>query len=217
MSTTAIELPLFPLDIVLFPGTTRPLHIFEPRYRQMILDCKREDKPFGIVLTKPESMLYAEVPHAVGTMAEMRHVDRLPDGRYTLVAMGTRRFRIVSQHHHKPYLSGLVEPFEDEYEPEALLAPLMEQASRLFNSYLNVMVEATDEEEIQTILPNSPEALSHFIAYILDMHNEAKQRLLEMTLTRQRLIEEITILRREVPFMRQILFKNPPEEVARLN
>src|ERR1700738_86650 len=121
MSTSAIEVPLFPSSTVLFPGTVMPLHIFEPRYRQMIADCQRDGKPFGIVLAKPESEHLQEVPYPIGTMVEMRNLDRLDDGRYTLMAIGIKRFRIVSQHHEKPYLSGIVEPFDDIPEPEAQL------------------------------------------------------------------------------------------------
>src|SRR5438105_14254346 len=119
MST--IELPLFPLHVVLFPGTVLPLHIFEPRYRRMIADCQREDKPFGIVLVKQESELLQEIPHEIGTMIEIRDLNQLPDGRYIFMAFGIRRFRILSQHREKPYLSGIVEMFDDVAEPREQL------------------------------------------------------------------------------------------------
>src|SRR5690242_13315190 len=141
MSTTAIEVPLFPLDVVLFPGTALPLHIFEPRYRQMIADCVSEDMPIGIVLVKPGSEYLQEIPYAIGTMAEIRNLDRLPDGRYTLIAVGTSRFRIVNQHRQKPYLSALVEPLEDVAEPLSVLFSQMEQTSLLFNKYLEMLLK----------------------------------------------------------------------------
>src|SRR5690349_17439436 len=90
MSATAIELPLFPLSSVLFPGTAAPLHIFELRYRQMIVDCQQEGKPFGFVLAQPESEHLQEIPYSIGTIAEIRNLERLDDGRYTLMAVGTR-------------------------------------------------------------------------------------------------------------------------------
>lgn len=217
MSITAIELPLFPLDVVLFPGTVMSLHIFEPRYRQMIQDCQRTQKPFGIVLTKPESVYLHEVPYSVGTMVQMRNVERTEDGRFTLVAIGTRRFRIVSQHRDRPYLSATVEPFMDDPEPAQILTLPMAQACGLFRNYLEMLLEAANEDSSYADLPEDPEDLSYFIAYFLEVQNETKQRLLEGTSTQERLRDEISILRREVPFMRQILSKNLPEDRSMLN
>ena len=62
MAARASELPLFPLNVVLFPGVVLPLHIFEPRYRQMIADCQEQTTPFGIVLARPESQPLLEEP-----------------------------------------------------------------------------------------------------------------------------------------------------------
>jgi ATP-dependent Lon protease len=81
-----------------------------------------------------------------------------------------------------------------------------------------MLLEASDgNKELDTNLPEAPEDLSHFIAYFLDIQEERKQYFLELVSTRQRLQEEITILRREVPFMRQILSRNVPDELTRLN
>ncbi len=217
MSTAAIELPLFPLNLVLFPGTVSPLHIFEMRYRQMIVDCQRDEKPFGIVLARPESEHLNEKPYSVGTMVEIRNLDRLEDGRYTLMAVGTKRFRIVSERRDKPYLSGLVELYEDEVEPERTWLPAMQQARDLFGEYLGMLLEASEDKDVEAHLPDEAEDLSHFIAYFLDIQEERKQQFLELTSTRQRLQEEVAILRREVPFMRQILSKSLSEDLTRLN
>jgi len=218
MSATALEVPLFPLNLVLFPGTVSPLHIFEMRYRQMILDCQRENRPFGMVLARPESEPLNEQPYPVGTMVDISNLTRLEDGRYTFMAVGTKRFRIVSQHRNRPYLSGLVEPFEDIAESESELSTLKQQAYSLFSEYLGMLLEASDgNKNIDANLPDAPEDLSHFIAYFLDIQEERKQYFLELTSTHQRLQEEIDILRREVPFMRQILSRDVPDELTRLN
>lgn len=218
MSATAIELPLFPLNVVLFPGTVSPLHVFEMRYRQMILDCQREERLFGIVLARPESKHLNEKPYPVGTMVGISNLTRLDDGRYTFMAVGIKRFRIVSEHRERPYLSGLVEPFEDIAEPENELLTLTQQAYSLFGAYLGMLLEASDDDtDVDASLPDVPEDLSHFIAYFLDIQEEQKQHFLELTSTRQRLQEEIAILRREVPFMRQILACNIPDDLTRLN
>jgi Lon protease-like protein len=212
MSAPAIEIPLFPLNVVLFPGMVLPLHIFEPRYRQMITDCSQEDKPFGVVLTQPTSIPMQEAPYTIGTMAEIRDLDRLEDGRFTLMALGTQRFRILSQHRKKPYLSGFVEAYEDTEEPVEEVASHAKQAYALFRNYLELLLEATDQQELQAALPELPEDLSYFIAYFLDIADEQKQQFLEMTSTQLRLQEEITILRREVPFVRQMLKKKSSED-----
>jgi Lon protease-like protein len=217
MSTAAIELPLFPLNVVLFPGTVLQLHVFEPRYRQMIVDCQTEEKPFGVVLVKMGSELMREEVYEVGTLAEIHNLQPLDDGCYDLIAVGMRRFRIVSQHRDMPYLSGLVEPYEDEQEPEDCLQSLVRQGRSFFETYLNLLLEAPVGNDIHAHLPNSPEGLSHFIAYFLEVEDTKKQEYLEMTSTRQRLLEEVAVLRREIPFMRQLLLKKPDDDRTMLN
>jgi Lon protease-like protein len=217
MSITAIEIPLFPLNVVLFPGMVLPLHIFEPRYRQMIADCQRQQRDFGVVLVQSDSPYMQEKPYTVGTMAEIRDLDRLEDGRLNLITIGTRRFHIVSQHRKKPYLTGLVEPYEDVAEPVDDLLFVGKQAHALFKEYIELLLKAANETGVQTDLPDGPEDLSYFIGYFLDLQKEQQQRFLEFTSTLQRLREEIAILRREVPFLRQILSKQVPRGRSILN
>jgi Lon protease-like protein len=204
----AIELPLFPLDVVLFPGEDLPLHIFEPRYRLMMNECNEQNSPFGIVLVRPNSEYLKEEPYAVGTMAKIELLDRLEDGRMNMIARGLQRFRILELHRQKPYISGLVEVFEDRAEQHHTQKGYAKQARELFNAYLQVLIEIIGKEAIAFTLPTAPEDLSHFIAYFLDVSNDRKQQLLELTSTTQRLEEEIDILRHEVPFMRQMLSPN---------
>ena len=201
----AIELPIFLLNVVLFPGAELPLHIFEPRYRLMINECYGEKKPFGIVLARPESEYLQEEPYPVGTMAEIEVLDRLEDGRMNLIARGLQRFRILSQHREKPYLSALVEIYEDIAEPGQTLLTCADKARNLFSAYLEILLEVVGKEDVQFSLPDEPEELSHFIAYFLDLQDEKKQHFLELTSTVQRLEGEIEALRREVPVMRQML------------
>ncbi|MGI9058340.1 MAG: LON peptidase substrate-binding domain-containing protein [Ktedonobacteraceae bacterium] len=219
MSASAIELPLFPLNVVLFPGVVLPLHIFEPRYRQMIAECVQQKMPFGVVLARSDSQPLQEEPYPVGTMAEIHNLSQLEDGRYVLMAIGVQRFRILSKHHLKPYLSGVVELYEDVVEPKHVLDVEGQKAYSLFGTYLDMLLQAANEQEkdIRSHLPNDPQALSHFIAYFLDIQDEQKQHFLELTSTVQRLQEEIVILRREVPFMRQILAKTDTDDRSMLN
>lgn len=219
MTASAIELPLFPLDAVLFPGVVLPLHVFEPRYREMIADCQRQKKPFGVVLARPGSLPLLEEPYPVGTMAEIRELDQLEDGRYILMVVGVQRFRILSQHRERPYLSGLVELYEDVAEPAEVLDFQFKQAHKLFGTYIEMLLKAANEQDrdMQEHLPGRPEELSHFIAYFLDLQNEQKQHFLELTSTLQRLKEEITILRHEVPLMQQMMMGNQNADRNMLN
>ncbi len=217
MSTAAIELPLYPLNLVLFPGTVMPLHVIEPEDCQMIEDCQLEDKPFGVVLAKPGSDYKHEGPYAIGTMAEIHNLNQLEDGCYDLMAVGIRRFRILSQHRGRTYLSAQVEFYDDVLEPAEELVEPMQRVRHLFETYLNMVLEAVDEQELETNLPALPEDLSHFIAHFLEIEDVHKQRCLEFTSTQQRLYEEIAILRREIPFLRQILSNKLPDDRVLLN
>lgn len=199
------ELPLFPLNLVFFPGTELPLHIFEPRYRLMINKCSAQSQPFGIVLARPESEPLREEPYPVGTMAEIEALDRMEDGRMNLIARGSQRFRILSQHREHPYLSAMVETYSDMLEDERVLKQPADQARHLFSNYLKALLEVAGRGALEFALPEDTEELSHFIAHLIDIQDEQKQHMLELTSTRQRLEEEIVILRREVPFMREVL------------
>jgi Lon protease-like protein len=154
---------------------------------------------------RPESEHLQEEPYPIGTMAEIVALDRMEDGRMNLIARGLQRFRIISQHREKPYLSGWVEVFKDIAGREKTLRTFANQARELFDSYLQVLLEVVGKQDIDFNLPTEPEELSHFIAYFLDVQNERKQQFLELTSTKQRLMEEIDILRHELPLMRQML------------
>ena len=217
MTNNTIELPLFPLT-VLFPGTVLPLHIFEPRYRDMIAACQRENKPLGIVLPRPESEFMREVPHAIGTLAEIHNLERLEDGRYTLNAVGVKRFRILNENRDNTYISATVEPYEDIAEEVPNLETTSQQARRMFEDYLAILLQEANEPDVQVKLPDEAEDLSYFIAsFLMNIEDEQKQHFLEMTSTYQRLRDEIAMLRREVPFMRQILSKKVPDDRTMLN
>src|SRR5690606_11558427 len=105
------EIPLFPLNVVLFPGMPLPLHIFEERYKTMIADCIRENRPFGVVLIEEGSAEQGPLakPVAIGCTAEIAQVQPLDEGRMFIMTVGRERFRIVRLEYGKPYLVGLVE------------------------------------------------------------------------------------------------------------
>jgi ATP-dependent Lon protease len=94
----AQRLPLFPLPIVLFPGTLIPLHIFEPRYRDMVADVLETDRRFGLIYHDPDRQgPFLSEEGRVGTVARIRRHQPLPDGRSLILVRGLERFRIESE------------------------------------------------------------------------------------------------------------------------
>src|SRR5688572_7663885 len=117
------ELPVFPLSVVLFPGVPLPLHIFEPRYRQMLSDIRAGNNLFGLSYFDP-STTEKEIPPAghIGCVAEVTESQSLPDGRSNILTIGLIRYRIEEYFERdKPYLLARVSFFEDEDEDDERL------------------------------------------------------------------------------------------------
>lgn len=128
-------LPLFPLpNVVLFPNVFLPLHIFEPRYREMVADSLESDRMIGMVLLKPgwEHDYEGRPPvYPVGCSGVVTHVERLDDGRYNVVLRGVDRFRVINEDQERSYRRGIIEPLvERAMLPEDRTA-LRRQRSRL--------------------------------------------------------------------------------------
>lgn len=131
MTATPERLRLFPLQVVLFPGMELPLVVFEERYRLLVAECLEASEPFGVALIREGLEVGGPaVPHAVGCTAQIRSVQRLPDGRLQLATVGERRFRIVALHHDQPYLSASVEYPVDELTDAS--AVLMDRVSERY-------------------------------------------------------------------------------------
>ena len=106
------RLPLFPLNVVLLPGADLPLHIFEPRYRQMVRECLDDKSPFGMLLALPSGVA------GIGCTAEILEVTkRYPDGRYDILTIGRSPFRVVGLDDSEPLLRGEVDYLEDRPAP----------------------------------------------------------------------------------------------------
>src|SRR5437763_13593816 len=110
-------LPLFPLpNVVLFPNVFLPLHIFEPRYREMVADAVDADRMIGMVLLRPGwDRDYEGRPpiYPIGCSGVITHVERLPDGRYNMVLRGVARFRVLADDHERSYRRGILGPLPD--------------------------------------------------------------------------------------------------------
>jgi ATP-dependent Lon protease len=185
--TASALIPLFPLEIVVFPGQVLSLHIFEERYKTMIADCRAGDLPFGICLVQEEEV------RAVGCAVALQEILReYPDGRLDLVGVGQRRFRVLDTYQDQPYLSGLVEYFDDQSE---LVDPaLAAQAEERFLQLLALIGAET----------GLPQSWSSFhLAQRLDFSLRERQGLLESTSENARLGQLVERLERLLPTLEQ--------------
>lgn len=200
MTCESLEIPLFPLHLVLFPGMALPLHIFEPRYRRMTSDCLDSNLPIGIVLALPESTHGHEIGAGVGTFARIVDYERLPDGRYNLLTIGTQRFRIVEQHPEgRLYCTGLVETLDDTPDDDANeQSRLASEAHTTLKTYLHTVLELLGNEDHAIEVPEDATDLSYLIATCLGCDDGQKQRMLETTSLSARLATGIAGLRHEI-------------------
>ena len=141
------RLPIFPLPMVLFPGTLVPLHIFEPRYRQMVAEVLEGDKRFGFLYHDPdESGPFLNESGRVGTVAEVRRHQPLADGRSMILVRGAERFQIHSEVTSEvPYFEALVGSFEDEQvEDRGTLVARRKRSLALFKNILQTLPHVPD-------------------------------------------------------------------------
>jgi Lon protease-like protein len=210
MEARVYELPLFPLNVVLFPGQTLPLHIFEPRYRVMIQRCVESNEPFGVVLAQDEE---PDQPCEVGTSARVTEVKRLPDGRMNIMTLGEERFKLhdfrVSE---DGYLIGDVSayPFDETERPaDALTASV----SRKLSTYLKALAQANGMRFRFDQFPTMPMDVAVFAAIALRLPLETKQELLAQLRVVDLLQLESDVLADELKMMKIVASAiRPPED-----
>jgi Lon protease-like protein len=204
------ELPLFPLNTVLFPGMPLYLHIFEPRYKLMIGECIREARPFGVVLISEGSEVSPNVSiYSVGTTAHITHVKPLAHGEMNIASIGQTRFRILSTHNRYPYLSGIVEDYPIAEQGDARIPPLVSRLTPLIKRYLGIFASLGEVDFKIDQLPDDPEMLAYLTAIILNVPPSDKQRLLEIAALPEMLSVEYEMLRREALFLKHIVENGP--------
>jgi len=170
-------LPLFPLEIVLFPGAPLPLHIFEPRYKEMIGECLEQKRPFGMVRAKENALA------SVGCSAAIINViKKYDDGRLDIAAEGVQRFEIDNLNQERSFLQGEVTYFDDEPSqvgsaPKETLLQLHEQLFAILGQNAEIEPEA--------------DPLTFQLAHELPVDLDFKQALLEMKSEAER-IETLT-------------------------
>lgn len=211
MQTDVVDLPLFPLNAVLFPGQALPLHIFEPRYRTMIQRCVDNDEPFGVILAQEDD---PDDPYSVGTIAHITHVDKLEDGRMNIMTYGVERFLLSGVRQSEDgYLIGEVTtyPFiEDEKPPRGTKRNI----TRLLKKYLALLERTNGMAFEYEKIPRSSGALAVFAAIALQLSLEEKQELLSQESVCDLLLLEEEILEEEVTFL-SIMAKSPPPTLVK--
>ena len=176
------ELGLFPLPIVLVPTERIPLHIFEPRYRELIDECVENDTEFGLALATGDGAV-----HEIGTRAAVVDVlEVLDDGRLNVIVEGGERFRLLELTSGRSFTTGIVEPVEDEDDPADPTD--VERALQVFG-------ELATAAESDVDVPNPASAtLDLELAARVDFDVDAKQELLALTSPRVRMARLVELL-----------------------
>ena len=188
-----MELRLFPLRTVLFPGMALPLQVFEQRYRQLVAECVETSEPFGIVLIKEGAEVAGPaVPHALGTTALIESVAPTPSGRLQVHVVGGRRFRIAELHHDRPYLWADVEyPVDEGVEAPVTL---MKQAHERYSTLVQLHHTAAGGYAREVATLDSPGALADTVGAALNASPDELQQLLETVDARRRLERAVALL-----------------------
>lgn len=183
------ELPIFPLPLVLFPGALQPLHIFEPRYRQLLADSLAGDRRFGIAYAaETPGRDPTPQPGDVGCVAEIRSTQDLPDGRSNIITLGERRFTLLDWlPTTRLYRLARVEEFADEHGDPLEARAIAADVRRDFARLLAALAVLTDRPEEPPALPDEPELLSFQVAARLEFEPQAKVELLRVRNTLARL------------------------------
>jgi Lon protease-like protein len=200
------DLPLFPLNTVLFPGMVLPLHIFEERYKLMIGRCLEEGRPFGVLLIREGAEVGGHaVPYEVGTTAVIAGAHHGDDGKINLVTIGSERFRLRSLRHDQPYLVGDAEPWPLAGEASEQARRQVEPAQALLRQYLRLLEQAEGHEIKIEEVPDGPRGLALLVAIALQIPLIQKQGLLAEPDVPRMLAAERAILRREEKILEHIV------------
>lgn len=201
-----MEMPLFPLNVVLFPGMMLPLHIFEPRYKEMINRCIEEEIPFGVVLIEdgPEVGGSAK-PHRVGTAARIKKVARADDGTLNITVIGMQRFRILELDTSHAYLSAKVAQFPLVNGSTKAAIEMVHRVRPKITEYVSLLSKASKTELKLDRLPEDPTTLAFLVAIALQVDNNAKQELLSMSGVPEMLDGERYLLSCEILLLRYMV------------
>jgi len=178
-------LPLFPLNVVLFPGAPLPLHVFEPRYQELVGECLAQKMPFGMVRAKENAL--AEVGCTAVILTVTKKYD---DGRLDIVTEGGRRFEIEQLNEERSFLRGEVVFFEDE--PSQVAKSETDTLIQLHQQLFEVLGQPVEVEK-------SYASLSFQLAHELPVDLDFKQTILEIKSEAERIETMIDYYRTTIP------------------
>lgn len=215
------QLPIFPLNTVVFPGVTVPLHVFEDRYRALVHHllkiADKSERLFGIVAIREGYEVGshgAQSVHRVGCVVQMTSVDPYEDGRFDIEVVGRRRLHLDSLDTSGTFLLGDVESVVEPADRSAETAHEAARTVETFQEYRRRLSELRGDVVLDGELPQDPEYLSYVLAATCLLTLQERQALLEAAAAADRLIMLRHALREEMRAMRA-LPSLPATEVAR--
>src|SRR3984893_11462950 len=212
----AVVLPLFPLGAVLYPGMLLPLHIFEERYRQLVRDLLDGSEPrqFGVIAIRKGRETGIDGVHSlyeIGCTTILRRVDRHDDGRFNIITVGARRFRLRGLDETRPYLQAEVDMLADEpVDPESA-EPTVRILQAAFREYLDALTEWGGAVVRLEELPDEPTLLSFIIAAAMVIDLPERQALLAESDTVRRLARQRAMLSRGTALLRTTTSRPAPD------
>ncbi|HEV2341797.1 MAG TPA: LON peptidase substrate-binding domain-containing protein [Candidatus Acidoferrales bacterium] len=196
------RIPVFPLDVVLFPGIPLPLHIFEPRYKQMIRRCLLEKLEFGMILAEKE-----KVATTGCTAAIVQVVKQYPDGQMDIIVRGVSPFTVKELYDDKPYYEALAEFIDEAGAP---IPPISQELAEIYEQCHWLLFNSGPQR-----IPSEPGlSPAYFMAGSLPLDLDDKQALLE---TRDEAARQNQLLEQLKEWLPQLVYMNERRERARGN
>jgi len=184
-------LPLFPLDVVLFPGAPLPLHVFEPRYKELVGECLAANRPFGMIRARENAL--AEI----GCTAMILSVTKkYEDGRMDIATEGGQRFELERLHQERSFLQGEVTYFDDE--PSQVTKKESDTVIELHQQLFGILGQPVETTKAYT-------SLSFQLAHELPVDLDFKQSILEMKSESERIDTLIKYYRATIPKVEKTL------------
>ncbi len=216
-----VLLPIFPLNVVAFPGMSVPLHIFEERYRAMVRHLLSVPEPADrlfVIVTIREGYEVgnheARSMYRTGCLMQLTQAEPYDDGRYDVVAVGRNRVRVVSTDASEPFLRAEVQSQDGAEEPSPDTAREAARALAVFGDYRAAVSRLRGDDVMSGPLPRDPEMLSYVLAATCSLTLPERQQLLESPSTVERLGLLRRLMRRELRAISAIP-SLPATEVAR--
>jgi len=204
MLTQSTSIPIFPLNVVLFPGMMLPLHIFEERYKAMTRECLDTGEPFGVVLAKTRDALetnggnYFDDIYHVGTTAHITAVEHLDNGRMNVITVGQDRFIIRDiTIDADDLLIGQIDPFPMKEGSALEVNYLIQKLRPMVEQYIQHLADASGEDLSEATLPSDPTALAFLAGTAIQGPLAEKQKLLSSESLNMLIASAASLLDRE--------------------